>query len=72
MLIIYYSLSGITKSVATRLQQKTGADLFEIKTKKQYPNNYDTLIAEAKRSSMIIIYPNWLQQCRVFHPMTLF
>lgn len=49
MLVIYYSLSGVTRSVAERIQAKTGAELLEIKTVKQYSANYNTLIEEAKK-----------------------
>ena len=34
-LIIFYSLSGHTKDIATRIQKMTGAELYEIKTIKK-------------------------------------
>ena len=37
VLVVYYSLTGRTKGIAKRIAAKTGADLFEIKTKEQYP-----------------------------------
>ena len=37
VLVIYYSLTGRTKDIAEKIAAKTGADLFEIKTKEQYP-----------------------------------
>ncbi len=49
VLIVFYSLTGNTKSVAKELQNKTGGDLFEIETVKTYPSDYSELIEEAKR-----------------------
>ena len=37
VLIVYYSRSGRTKAVAERLQDKTGADIYEIRTVLPYP-----------------------------------
>ena len=36
-LIVYYSLEGNTKMIAEKLAEKTGADLLEIKSLKEYP-----------------------------------
>lgn len=49
MLIIYYSLSGNTKNIAEIIQKKTGGDLFEIETVKNYPSDYTACVKEAKR-----------------------
>ena len=49
MLIIYYSLSGRTKAVAERIQAKTGAELYEIRTVKTYPSSYPGVYEEPKR-----------------------
>jgi flavodoxin len=48
VLVIYYSLTGNTKSIAEMLREKTGGDLFEIETVKSYPADYSGIIAEAK------------------------
>lgn len=39
VLVVYYSLSGHTKDIAERLQNKTGADLYEIKTAEEIKAN---------------------------------
>ena len=49
MLIIYYSLTGNTKSIAEQVRKKTGGDVFEIETVKTYPAEYSALTEEAKR-----------------------
>jgi flavodoxin len=49
VLVIYYSLTGNTKSIAEAIREKTGGDLFEIETVKTYPADYSGIIAEAKR-----------------------
>ena len=48
ILIAYYSYSGNTKSVAEKIQSLTGGDLFEIKTVKEYPKNYNDVVNVAK------------------------
>lgn len=43
VLIVYYSYSGTTKSVAQSLQKKNSGDLYEIKPDKAYPSDiYET------------------------------
>ena len=49
VLIIYYSLTGNTKSIAEKIREKTGSDVFEIETVRTYPPEYSALIEEAKR-----------------------
>jgi len=49
MIIICYSLTGTTKSIAEKIRKKTGADLFEIETLRTYPAEYSALTEEAKR-----------------------
>jgi flavodoxin len=49
MLIIYYSLTGNTKYIAEKIQEKTGGDVFEIETARTYPTEYSALTEEAKR-----------------------
>jgi len=49
VLVVYYSLTGNTRSIAEMLREKTGSDVFEIETVKSYPADYSGIIAEAKR-----------------------
>jgi len=48
ILVIYYSLTGNTKSIAEMIREKTGGDVFEIETLEDYPADYSRIIAEAK------------------------
>jgi flavodoxin len=49
VLVIYYSLTGNTKSIAEMIQKKTGGDVFEIETVRTYPPEYSATTEEAKR-----------------------
>ncbi len=49
VLVAYFSESGNTKSIAEKIQAKTGGDLFEIETVKPYPKDYNTLVDVAKK-----------------------
>lgn len=51
ILVAYFSYSGTTKSVATALSEKTGADLFEIAPQKEYSNVYMQSNREIRRGS---------------------
>lgn len=48
-LVVYYSHTGNTQAVATRIQSLTGADIFRIETVKSYPADYRALTEEAKK-----------------------
>ena len=49
ILIVYYSHSGNTAKIAKQIQKYTDGDLFEIKTKEQYPSKYNDLLNQAKK-----------------------
>lgn len=44
-LVAYYSLGGNTKSVAEKIARALRADVIEIKTVKEYPDDYDVLLS---------------------------
>ncbi len=48
VLVVYYSLTGNTKSIAEMIREKTGGDVFEIETVRNYPADYSGIIEEAK------------------------
>ena len=49
ILVASFSHSGNTKALAGTIAQATGADLFEIKTVRQYPSAYNAVVEQAKR-----------------------
>jgi flavodoxin len=48
VLVVYYSLTGNTKSIAEMIRGKTGGDIFEIETVKKYPADRPGTTKEAK------------------------
>lgn len=49
VLVAYFSHSGNTKVIAEYIKESTGGDLFEIKTTKNYPTDYNTVVEQAKK-----------------------
>jgi flavodoxin len=49
VLIAYYSWGGNTRGIARIIQERTGADLFEIEPAKPYSGDYNTVLNEARR-----------------------
>jgi flavodoxin len=49
ILIVYFSWGGNTRGIAQQIQQKTGADIFEITLVRPYSSNYNTCLDEAQR-----------------------
>ena len=48
-LVAYFSHSGNTKRIVEDIKEKTGADIFEIKTVNPYSDDYNTVLDEAKK-----------------------
>ncbi|MDR1653906.1 MAG: NAD(P)H-dependent oxidoreductase [Prevotellaceae bacterium] len=49
ILIAYFSWGGNTREMAKQIKQQTGGDLFEIKTVKSYPADYNECVDVAKK-----------------------
>lgn len=47
-LVVYFSWSGNTRSVAEEIEAQTGADVFEIVPAEPYTDDYDTLLEIAQ------------------------
>ena len=43
-LVVYYSIGGNTRAVAERIARTLHADIVEIRTVKEYPDDYDVLV----------------------------
>ncbi len=49
ILVVYFSHTGKTRSVANNIAQATGADILELVPTAPYPADYDSVVAQAKR-----------------------
>ena len=49
MLIVYFSHSGNTRRLAGLIQERTGAEMVELKTVRPYPEDYDTVVEQARQ-----------------------
>lgn len=47
-LVVYFSHSGNTESVAQQIKSFTGADILEIIPEKAYPEDYQSVVDQAK------------------------
>jgi flavodoxin len=56
-LVAYFSWGGNTREIAKQIQQQTGGDLFEIKTVKPYPTDYNECIDVAKKEQQVNARP---------------
>ncbi|MDV7718925.1 hypothetical protein GA840_03550 [Pediococcus ethanolidurans] len=56
-LIIYFSVSGNTKKAAEKLQQKVGADIFQLQPAVPYPTSYDGLVSAGQNEKDHQIHP---------------
>lgn len=48
-LIVYFSWGGNTEGIAEQIQEKTGADMFELTLVNPYSSDYNTVLDEAQR-----------------------
>ena len=65
VLIAYYSHSGNTKSIAEKIKEITGGDIFEIKTVQAYPRNYNDVVEQAKDEKNRDIRPELAENCDI-------
>ncbi len=56
-LVVYYSHSGNTKKLAGKIAELTGADLLELVPEQAYPQDYNTVVEQAKREIQTGFYP---------------
>jgi len=49
ILVVYYSWGGNTREVAQYIHQEIGGDIYELRTVKHYPDEYDAATEDAKR-----------------------
>jgi flavodoxin len=49
ILIVYFSHSGNTKTIANHIHEQVGGDMFEIKTVNNYPSDYDSVLEQARK-----------------------
>lgn len=49
ILVVYFSHSGNTRIIAEYIQEATSADIFEIEPVKDYPQNYQAVVDQAKK-----------------------
>ena len=48
-LVAYFSHSGNTREIARQIHQSVGGDIFEIQVVKPYPNDYDSVVEQARQ-----------------------
>ena len=48
VLVVYFSHSGNTRTIAEMIHQRVGGDIVEIKTVKPYPDDYDACVEQAR------------------------
>jgi flavodoxin len=56
-MVVYYSRTGHTRTLAEMIQRRTRGDLLEIKTVKPYPDDYDALAAQNVREQQTDFLP---------------
>lgn len=49
VLVVYFSRTGTTKTVAKKIKKMTDGTMFRIQTKKKYPSDYDKMLDTAQK-----------------------
>ncbi|MDO4587986.1 MAG: flavodoxin [Planctomycetia bacterium] len=63
ILVVYFSHSGNTRTMAQQIQKATNGDLFEIVTVDKYPRDYDAVVAQAKKEQEANYRPALKTKC---------
>ena len=53
MLVVFYSHTGNTRTIARHIQALTGCDLLDLEPVTPYPRDYDTVVSQAKKEESI-------------------
>jgi len=51
-LVAYFSHSGNTRIIAQRIREYIGGDIFEIVTVSKYPENYNSVVEQARKEAV--------------------
>ena len=62
-LVVYFSKTNTTKRVAEKIQELTGADIFEIERKEPYPDSYTPTTEVAQEEKITMHVPNLQHIC---------
>ena len=46
--VTYFSHSGNSREIANQIHKSVGGNIFEIRSVKTYPDNYDTVVKQAR------------------------
>lgn len=60
VLVLYYSQTGATKTVAEYIQQKLGADIAEVQAKEAYPEDFQQTVARGMKEMQEGVNPELL------------
>jgi len=66
ILVVYFSHSGNTRTVAEQITRSTGADLFEIQPQEAYPTDYHSVVNQAKKRDKYQPSPCTEKRCTRF------
>ena len=56
-LVLFFSHSGNTRKLATMIHERVGGDMVELTTVNAYPQDYDTVVTQAKQEQQDNIRP---------------
>ncbi len=71
-LIVYFSYSGNTRTVAQKIQEITKGVLFEINTVQDYPKDYNEVVSQAQKEKMSGYKPQLKENIDISNYDTIF